>query len=501
MHDRKIALRLSCVLAVGLAILHRGYFVSSDEVGLYFQTRALSEELSLAVPARLHMAVPGRDGRSYSHYTIGQSLLAVPFHAAGRLVEPLLSDAARRALVGPVSWRSRDGVPPIGLGAFPILFYPPLATAVLAGLFFLFERRLGASPRAALAASLALALATHAGTLSALFLQHTTEAIGALGAFYFWHRFRVSGSPRDALLGSALASAILNVRAAGAVSGLALAGYLGFVLTERIRRGADRRWLIESALSVLLPFLASAVLYGIVNQLKWGDWLESPMLEERSEMGADPRPALLGFLLSPGMSIFVYSPLLLLLPVTLARSWRSHAAETVTILALFVSNLGFYASYELWTGLFSCPGPRYLFTSLVFLMVPLGPWLDRARGAAARTAFVVLAALGASVQLLSSTVSWGDLVLREGYREWTPAFGFLFEPGSAPLAAAWRLAGDPRWVDVWLARLALGWQGQPPAPGIALALALAWAAVSIWLALRLRHALRAGEGELEARTH
>src|SRR5262245_1222370 len=190
MLDRKIALRLGCVLAVGLAILHRGYFVSSDEVGLYFQTRAISEELSLVVPARLHMAVPGADGRSYSHYTIGQSLLAVPFHAAGRLVEPLLSDGARRSLVGSMSGRSRDGVPPVGFGAFPILFYPPLATAVLAGLFFLVERRLGASPRTALAASLALALTTHAGTLSALFLQHTSEAIGALGAFYFWHRFR-----------------------------------------------------------------------------------------------------------------------------------------------------------------------------------------------------------------------------------------------------------------------------------------------------------------------
>lgn len=67
MADRRIAFRLACVLFVGLAILHRGHFASSDELGLYFQTRALSGNLSLAVPPRMHMAAEGPDGRSYSH--------------------------------------------------------------------------------------------------------------------------------------------------------------------------------------------------------------------------------------------------------------------------------------------------------------------------------------------------------------------------------------------------------------------------------------------------
>jgi hypothetical protein len=491
MADREIAFRLACVLVVGLAILHRGHFVSSDELGLYFQTRALSEDLSLAVPPRIHMAAPGRDGRSYSHYTIGQSLLAVPFHAAGRLVEPLLSDGARRALEGELGQKSWAGAPPVGFGAFPILFYPLAATGVLAALFFLFERRLGASRGAALTASAVLATCTHAGTLSTFFLQHTTEAIGALGAFYCWHRFRGSGAPRDVLLGSVFASSILNVRAAGAISGLALGGYLGFVFVERMRRGADRRWLATATLGTLFPALASGALYLLVNQLKWGDWLESPMLAERSIMGVDPRPALVGFLVSPGMSLFVYSPVLLLLPATLPRFWRAHGSEVWTILALFASNLLFYASYQLWTGLFSCPGPRYLFTSMVFLMLPLGPWLDRARGAVARSTFVALIALGASVQVLSSTVSWGDLVIREGYRSWRPAFGFLFELGSSPLAAAARHFGDPGYVDAWVARIALGWRGQAPAPRVAVGVMLVWGAVMLLLVLRLRRALRA----------
>lgn len=406
------------------------------------------------------------------------------------MVEPLLSEDVLRVFEGKLAQKAWAGAPPVHFGAFPILFYPPAATAVLAALFFLLERRLGASRGAALAASVVLATCTHAGPLATYFLQHTTEAIGALGAFYFWHRLRETGAAKDALLGSVFASSILDVRVAGAVSGLALGGYLAFVCIERMRRGASRRWLASAALSALLPLLASVALYLFVNHLKFGSWLESPMLAERKIMGVDPRPALAGFLLSPGMSVFVYSPLLLLLPAQLPGFWRTHRAEAWTILAVFASSLLFYASYQLWTGLFSCPGPRYLFSAVVFLLLPLGPWLDRARGGLARGAFLPLAALGAFVQLASATVSWGDLVICEGYRTWEPAFGFLHQLGTSPLAAAARNFGDPGYADVWVAKLALGWVGQEPAPGAALGVLLAWGVSSLLLVLRLRRALR-----------
>jgi hypothetical protein len=126
---------------------------------------------------------------------------------------------------------------------------------------------------------------------------------------------------------------------------------------------------------------------------------------------------------------------------------------------------------------------------MVFLMLPLGPWLDRARSAVARSTFVAVIALGAYVQVLSSTVSWGDLVIREGYRQWKPAFGFLFELGTSPLSAAARHFGEPGYAGAWVARVALGWQGQDPAPGVALGVMLVWGAVMLLLVWRLRRAL------------
>jgi hypothetical protein len=227
-----------------------------------------------------------------------------------------------------------------------------------------------------------------------------------------------------------------------------------------------------------------------MNWLKWGTWIESPQLAERSTLGADPRAALFGFLFSPGMSVFLYTPLLLLAPWGFAPFARAHRAEALTIGALFATTLGFYSTYELWTGLFSCPGPRYLFTAMVFALLPLGRWLDAARGRIARASFVVLAAGGAAVEVLSISLSWGQLTVAEGWAmSWTPPFGFVFDWHAAPLFAAARHALDPSYWDLWLPRTALGWPGQPGKPALAAALFALWAIVVTLLALRLRRAL------------
>jgi hypothetical protein len=237
-----------------------------------------------------------------------------------------------------------------------------------------------------------------------------------------------------------------------------------------------------------------------MNWLKWGTWLESPQLAERSTLGNDPRAALFGFLASPGMSVFLYTPLLLLAPFTVLRFLRTHGSLALTLIALFATTLAFYSSYTLWTGLFSCPGPRYLFTAMVFLMLPLGPWLDANRSVAARVSFRALAACGAFVQLVSVIPSWGRMVHAENYESWLPRFGFVFDWNAAPLMAAARHAFDPVFADIWVARTSLGWVGQPGRPALAAIIVAGWAVAVLLLARRLRTAFaEAGEAEPLAR--
>lgn len=480
--DRSIALLLAGTVALGLSILHRGHFLSSDEIGLFFQTRSLATSGSLAIP-RAPNSYRGADGRVYSQYTLGQSLLAIPLFQIAHVAKPWLPRPVQTAIAGPPT--VLQGEPyPVGFEMFAVGLYAPLATGALAALFFLFERQLGASARAAAAASLLLAGCTHTAILSALFLQHTTEAIWILAAFSAWHRFRSDGRPRDLLLGSLFLATLPHIRVAAAVVAPALAGYLLFVLWERARRGRPVG-AKDLALRVALPAAASLVVYLAVNALKWGTPLDSPMLKERTVMQQDWTRSLAGFLLSPGTSVFVYSPLLLLAPLTFRRFLRLHRAEAWTVLAAIAASLALYASYERWTGLWAAPGPRYLFVSMVLAMLALGPWLDSRRGVPARAAVWVLAAAGAFVQLVTSVAVWAPLIEAEGWASWEPPFGFLFHVSTSPLAAAWRVLPDPEYVDLFVLRVARGFAGSPPAPGVALAIVAAWALGTAWLATRL----------------
>ena len=72
--DRSLALALALVCFLGFALFHRGVLASTDEVGVFETARAIFERASLDVPEGLH-TFPGRDGRIYSHFAIGQSLL------------------------------------------------------------------------------------------------------------------------------------------------------------------------------------------------------------------------------------------------------------------------------------------------------------------------------------------------------------------------------------------------------------------------------------------
>jgi hypothetical protein len=485
--DRSIALLLGCAVAFGLSILHRGHFLSGDEIGVFFQTRSLATEGSLAIP-RLPNSYRGPDGRIYSQYTIGQSLLAIPLFQIAHVVEPWLPPRVQAAIAGPPTVLL--GKPyPVGFEMFAVGLYAPLATGVLAALFFLFERRLGASAGASATASLLLAGCTHAATLSAIFLQHTTETIWVLAAFYFWHRFRVDGSRRALLLGSLFAATLPHIRVAAAIAVPALGGYLLFVLWERWRRRGDAVGVASLALRVALPVAASLAAYLLVNELKWGTLLESPMMRERSTMRLDWSRSLHGFLLSPGMSVFVYSPLLLLTPLAFRGLLRAHRAEAFTILGACLSSLLFYASYERWTGLWAAPGPRYLFAAMVLMMLALGPWLDAARGFAARASVAVLAGAGAAVNLVTSVTSFASLARVEQWEIWEPPFGFLFEASASPLAAAFRALDDSAMYDLFVVRLAQGWPGAPPAPAAALCIALLWAGGCAGLAVALKRKL------------
>ena len=70
-----------------------------------------------------------------------------------------------------------------------------------------------------------------------------------------------------------------------------------------------------------------------------------------------------------GSSIFLYSPLLLMLPWSFPALWRKARPESLTILVIVVCSLLLASRFILWHGLWSSPGPRMLFVATPLFML------------------------------------------------------------------------------------------------------------------------------------
>ncbi len=484
--DRRTAAWIALVVTLALCPFLRGHFESTDELGVFLTTQALAERGTLEVPPIRHV-YPGRDGRRYSQYAIGQSVLAVPLYAAGSLAESVLPESVSRAMAGP-GFRWQRHVFPGSVAMTAVGLYGPILTGLLAAVFFLFQRHLGTGHRAAAGAALLVALTTYLATQSTFFLRHTTESLLVLAAFFAFHAHRRGAGLGTLALGSALASAILLVRLPGGISGIPLAGYLAFVLWERhapLAPGGGLRC-ARALGAVAAPFLVAAALHVGLDLYKWGSLGGTPMMVA-GVFDTPLRESLTGFLVSPGISLFVYSPLLLLAPLLAANGWRSHRAEVLTATGLLVCLLAFYAPYEGWTGLWSAPGPRYLVGATAPLLLFLGRYLEGPPWH--RRVVFALALLGVCVQLPFVLTYWGGLITTSGWSEYEPTWGFLFVAADSPLAAALRalLRGE---FHPWIVRI-LTPRGAVHAPGVGVTLLLLWAVALGGAIAGLRRSLRA----------
>jgi hypothetical protein len=264
----------------------------------------------------------------------------------------------------------------------------------------------------------------------------TAAAAALMAAYFFYESERVS--------------------LAGACLGLAVLIRLDSLLFFPLFMG-DWKMMRKLAISVL-PFVLVIML---ANWFRFGN----PLVDGH---GQDPAIALQpfrggipGLLLSPGKGLLYYAPLCML-ALFHREDWK--------LVAPFVLSLVFHGMLHDWTGGTGW-GPRFLFTSLPFLLLPLCR-----RGKGGRL-FWAVAALGAFITLMAvwsnpSVVEQaaGADLFDTGSRQaviWTysssPIFGVLSEFGRGTpdvfgsYAAA--SAGLPSWTGVliqWLAAAALG---------------------------------------------
>jgi hypothetical protein len=227
-----------------------------------------------------------------------------------------------------------------------------------------------------------------------------------------------------------------------------------------------------------------------MNWLQWGSFIESPRLDQAHLLANPLHVGLFGFLLSPGCSIFLYSPLLLLLPSTSRVFWTRHRDECAAFAAVSLCLLLLCSSFVQWTGLWSSPGPRYLFLLTPLLMLALGPWLDTRPGPRAGLVVAVLALAGGVVQILLMSARWSAVIALMDYKPFAPMMDFVFLPDRSPIEGSW-LALQAGHVDAWLHGVWYGWPGKPGAPAVAAVLLSLWIVSVVVSARSLRRSLAA----------
>jgi hypothetical protein len=172
--------------------------------------------------------------------------------------------------------------------------------------------------------------------------------------------------------------------------------------------------------------LPGALLVLAHNWLRYGSLLEGGYAGEG--FVGNPLVGLYGLLLSPGKSLFLYSPILLVVPFAAGAFWRGFRAEALLTGALSIAILGQSAMWWAWWGGWSW-GPRFLVPLLPFLVLVLGAL--RVHRSWQATALVALLFLSVAVNLLGILVDFNTYLSDLGVQE-TLAY---YDPRYSPLLA------------------------------------------------------------------
>lgn len=337
----------------------------------------------------------GIDGKRYSLWNLGQSLCLVPFAMFGLVFEKVLSiDTALSDLAAQFLASA--------------IFFP----AVGAGLVWLFYQLvllLNYSKRAAILSSMVLAFATM--NLHYSVCTHEQSQVGFLLLLAIVVIVKNSSQPSFlyAWLLCAVFGLCLLVRLATLV--MVLPMYVIAAGTELFSANSSAKvkilckWLWAG-------FCGTAAFVAIIcwyNYIRFGNIFESGhslalatvwTVPNINMFGTRPIPTLAAMLFSPGKSIFLYNPVLLLLPACILAFYRKHKFVAWTITAAVISNFMFYSFFSTWAGDYAW-GVRYQAAVLALLLLPLAELFDKPLRGLARVVVIPVIAASIAIQLAS----------------------------------------------------------------------------------------------------
>lgn len=297
---------------------------------------------------------PGTDARQHPAHEFGNTLLMLPFVA---VIELIL-----------YSTRSQfDPDQSILLGRFLASFIPGIFAAVGITIFHRLARHVfQLNARNALLATFGLGAATfywaYAQSLSDILPTSVLLLLAVTAIFVYGQNPRpLPLIVASAALGMAIITRIPSV--------LLLPPFLGYLLWIHKDSSLTARHPMILAVLILMPFAIWQLYY---NHLRTGNPLFGPVnnpVYVNNRLDGNLVDGLAGLLISPGKSIFLYCPILILSLGRFRHFWKRHTAEAILLMSFFTLWFLLHAKLRGWTGTTGF-GPRFLAAITPLLCIP-----------------------------------------------------------------------------------------------------------------------------------
>ena len=358
--ENRLALWLFVLVAAAFSIVQEGAITPYDGQTVYEVTRSMVDHGTIAVSNEFN-TLRGPDGRAYSRYGLGMSLLAAIPYAAVRLFVAG-SGHADQILEAVVS------------------FVVGFVAAGLVVALYMLARRLGSSAPGAILVSVGAVVGTFVLPYGKEFLSEPLTAMCLVVAI----ERLLAGRPGTA--GLALGAGVL-----GRPQCVLFAPLLILVAWARTGFSAAFRTGLGAVPGVAATLAYNMARFGHPLRFGYDDvGFTTPFLN-----------GLAGLLFHPTKSLLLFAPISLIVPFALWRLWQVHRWAFVLIAGNFVVTFITAAMWFAWHGGW-CWGPRLLIPGLMPTIAAIGPWLDRP--SRQRTAAVLLVA-GFAVSLPALLVS------------------------------------------------------------------------------------------------
>jgi hypothetical protein len=435
--SRRIALWLFASFQFFYLLTSTGRVRTPDEYNTLYTTESLVLRGSTAVPqaVQLHNFYGRYDlhGQPRAAYPPGHPLLCTPWYA---LAQYLLARL--------------PGVPPEDTDLV-VAFSSCLSSATFSSLTvtFFFLLLLGIIPtRTSLLAATMLGLGTPIFAYSGwLFSEPLSAAVFVGVALLLFGRGHEPIPLRTAFLAGLALGLATIVRPTNV---LAIPVFAVALLVRDKKPALRAAFLLcaASAIGLAILFAHNTVLFG--GPFEFGYPTAAEGAKRLNTFDTPLLKGLYGFLLSPGKSVFIFAPPIILALFGLRRLWKLERRVATAAMLFPLTYLLFYARYTQWEGGY-CVGPRYMVPSIVLLCLGLGPALV---DGASRTKIVagVLLILGAFVQGISLATSFmEDQVPRGHYYDATWTYRLSYSM-SGQIHLLWKYLASSE-----TARLGLGW--------------------------------------------